>query len=349
MTKTKRTKKKTVARVKRTTRKATGKARKPTKSTQARAKGKNTHPRYVTRSEFARLVGVSPAEITYSVQRGRIVTTTRNGKTVIDTKTQIPAFEDTRQHTGDEKASGPGRPESPIWAAVRKHRAVRRKIENEELLQSIKDKTASLAPRETVFAIWADIESKTRAAIDSIPDRIVGALKITDSGKAEKVREIARIETRYILEDLDDQAREMKAKYGARQGDEVSSYTALAKALANSPPADNAEQSSEMALENELQERYRMIDAIVERERRAGRLVSSVEADRELSVSGERNKKAVMSIADRISPLVAPETDRPHCWGIIENVCRALLGELADAIENPEPAPRRKRRKVAKS
>ena len=189
--------------------------------------------RWLTPSEFARAAGVTPAEVTQSVKRGRIVITLRDGKRRIDVKTQLPRFLSTVKHAGHLKSSA-----------------------------------ADQAPKTGKTARGAGRNGKPKPA------------------------------------------------------------------SAPKSPSTNGSGTDFIVKAREIQERYKAIDVALAHEERVGNLVKIDEVAAEFRDIAAKVKRGIMNIPDRLAPLVAAEKTRKRCWSILDQECRTILEDLADAILN---------------
>jgi hypothetical protein len=84
----------------------------------------------------------------------------------------------------------------------------------------------------------------------------------------------------------------------------------------------------------EVQERYKAMKMKLEYQERLGQLIEYEAVRRDWITIGTMIRKAVMAICDRISPLVAAETNENICYRIIEDECRTILEDLSNEIKH---------------
>lgn len=82
----------------------------------------------------------------------------------------------------------------------------------------------------------------------------------------------------------------------------------------------------------ERQERYKALKMKMEYEERMGLLIETGMVQRDWQNIGTMIKKAVMSIADRVSPLVTPVTEEHRVHMLIEEECNIILQDLSSEI-----------------
>ena len=183
--------------------------------------------RWLTPSQFARAAGVTPAEITQSVKRGRIVIARRAGKKRIDLKTQLPRFMSTVKHAGHlkstaadqapktgPKARGAGKngkpkpPPPPTIDPIVLARQIQERYKTIDLARDHEIRAGNLVLREEVLAEFKDIAAKVKRGSLTIPDRL--APLVAEEKTRKRCFDILEGECRTILEDLADAIRNSK-------------------------------------------------------------------------------------------------------------------------------------------
>ena len=84
----------------------------------------------------------------------------------------------------------------------------------------------------------------------------------------------------------------------------------------------------------EAQERYKALKLKADYEKRVGELIETETVQRDWAAILTMIRKAVVSISDRIAPIVAPETDEHTVHRIIEDECTLILENLSSEIES---------------
>jgi phage terminase Nu1 subunit (DNA packaging protein) len=160
--------------------------------------------RYLTRSEFARRVGLTPEAIYKAVKCGRIKTCTRDGETRIDWYTQGAAFVASSptaviQLNGNGNGNGNGN-------ETTQHMSISQSREKQERFKALKleleymERMGRLVDTEAMNMNWVAIGTMIRKAVSRIPDRI--APSVAPETDEHTVYQIIDNECHTILEDL---------------------------------------------------------------------------------------------------------------------------------------------------